>query len=357
MIEFALLAEDKQVVAYRPRLNKVIRSVEATILFQQIFHYWYYQGEGMEPFYKFIAPCGHSDYREGDSWTERLAMTRYSIEKALDIIATKITQGVSKNEAFEQTDIKHLVIWWTDSSKKSWFCINPKAAGNLLIKAYPEKINKFVAIRDVHDSLGNSDGHDYLSNSEGQNCLGNSEGHDYIYTENTTENTTENSNNEIITEPKVPELSDHPVVTKKGRRVRFIEGGYVDRKFGEEARAAFDDWMVVTERTGRRIEFGGKRRDNILARLKGGATLDDIKLAVRGILHDKFHMGWNSTKSVIDDLKYICEEPSTLEKFRDLAIQKGIKPDAELRKSNFVRGNVSAAKKSDSGPPVGTRRI
>lgn len=74
-----IIAEDKSLITYRPSLNKLTGSITATILLQQILYWWKAsQGE----FYKFKEPCKHKDYKEGDSWTEELGMTKYEFDSA-----------------------------------------------------------------------------------------------------------------------------------------------------------------------------------------------------------------------------------------------------------------------------------
>ena len=65
-----MLAADSSVLLYRPELREAAGSVTATILLSQIAYWWKVsKGE----FYKFKAPCSHSKYIKGDSWTEELA--------------------------------------------------------------------------------------------------------------------------------------------------------------------------------------------------------------------------------------------------------------------------------------------
>ena len=51
----ALLADDKEVIAYRPRLQKITLTITATILLQQILHRA--KNNRWKPFYKFSSPC------------------------------------------------------------------------------------------------------------------------------------------------------------------------------------------------------------------------------------------------------------------------------------------------------------
>jgi hypothetical protein len=75
-----IIAEDKSLITYRPKLNKLTGSIIATILLQQILFRW--KLNGAKEFYKFKAPCKHPNYKENDSWTEELGMTIYEFDSA-----------------------------------------------------------------------------------------------------------------------------------------------------------------------------------------------------------------------------------------------------------------------------------
>ena len=113
-----LLANDKSLVTYRPRLNKITGSVTATILLLQILYWWTKQRR--KKFYKFMSPCQHSLYRIGDSWEEELGFTRRELTTALKKLGTKLTKGTSKTEALKDK----LIIYWTDSNRMTWFEVN-----------------------------------------------------------------------------------------------------------------------------------------------------------------------------------------------------------------------------------------
>jgi hypothetical protein len=50
-----LMAENKEMIAYRPKLNRITGSVLASVLLQQANYRFVNTGE--QPFYKFRAPC------------------------------------------------------------------------------------------------------------------------------------------------------------------------------------------------------------------------------------------------------------------------------------------------------------
>src|SRR5512139_3732000 len=116
-----LMAEDKEMIAYRPKLNRITGSVLASVLLQQANHRFVNNGE--QPFYKFRAPCQHALYRPGDSWIEELGFSGDEFDAALKRIGTKIVAGTSKAEALQKTDRTGLVLYWTDSNRVTWYSV------------------------------------------------------------------------------------------------------------------------------------------------------------------------------------------------------------------------------------------
>lgn len=113
-----MLAGEYRAISYRPELVDIAGSVTGAILLQQIT-YWAARSK-WRAFFKFRAPCAHEDFRKGDSWTEELAFSGHEFDSALRKIATKVTKGRSKNGAMEYA----LVVYWTDSSRRTWFLLN-----------------------------------------------------------------------------------------------------------------------------------------------------------------------------------------------------------------------------------------
>ncbi len=113
-----MLAGQYRAISYRPELVEIAGSVTSAILLQQIT-YWASRS-GWQAFFKFRSKCAHDDYRLGDSWTEELAFSGHEFDAALRKIATKVTTGKSKTDALQYA----LVVYWTDSSRKTFYLLN-----------------------------------------------------------------------------------------------------------------------------------------------------------------------------------------------------------------------------------------
>lgn len=152
----SILAEDRQFILYRPRFAALTGDPLAAILLQQMIHFW--KTCGREPFYKFRDACKHERYRAGDSWCEELEWPRYAFDKALKIIATKVVKGVSKDELLAsdipireeqegiasycrrfESALRKVVIYWTDSSRVTWYQVNETLLGKFVGRIYLDK--------------------------------------------------------------------------------------------------------------------------------------------------------------------------------------------------------------------------
>lgn len=178
-----IFAEDRSVITYRPRWNQLTGSLTATILLQQMLYWWYKSGR--KPFYKFFAPCKHRAYREGDSWQEELGFTKHELETAIKKIAKKVTTGVSKTEALKN----HLVIYWTDRNRMTWYQVNEEFLRQKLVALYSA---------ENADFLYNAGNRNYIEKDEKRNYQDNPGNLNYqessISGNTCTETTTETNN-------------------------------------------------------------------------------------------------------------------------------------------------------------------
>lgn len=87
-------------ICYYPELVQRVGSINAALMMAQL-EFWFKVTEG-RPFYKFLEPCGHELYKEGDSWAEELGMTSSEIRSAFKRIGTIYK---SKRAFMESQDI------------------------------------------------------------------------------------------------------------------------------------------------------------------------------------------------------------------------------------------------------------
>jgi len=90
-----LLAFSQRRIPYLPELKSYCGSVCSSIIMQQL-EYWF--ANQLDGFYKFLSPCQHVKYREGDSWTEELNLSIYEFRGGFDRIGVRYK---SKNTFLE----------------------------------------------------------------------------------------------------------------------------------------------------------------------------------------------------------------------------------------------------------------
>lgn len=73
-------------ICYYPELVQITGSINAALMMAQL-EFWF-KVTGNKPFYKFLEPCGHELYKEGDSWAEELGMTGSEVRTAFKRIGT-----------------------------------------------------------------------------------------------------------------------------------------------------------------------------------------------------------------------------------------------------------------------------
>lgn len=212
------VAEVHKVILYRPEFNQVTGSVTASILFNQVI-FWASQSKG-EPFYKFLQPCGHDLYREGDSWCEELGFSYKELSGAIAKIGTKITKGISKADVIKGEGSQSLVIYWTDASRVTWWQLNVDLAEGMLAELYQPN-------RQKGNYLNKSQNENYLGNRQKGNYLQNAKkGITYSYTENTTEKTFREKGDDDQISFRVPTLpTESLIVVQKEDQPPAIAGG------------------------------------------------------------------------------------------------------------------------------------
>lgn len=106
-----VLNGDKKSITYRPELNKLTKSVTATILLQHLLYLWFQNNA--KAFYKYKTP---NDKSNGKSLCEELGFSRREFDTAL----SKISQKVDRLNVITNSFVKHS----TDFTRKTWYFIN-----------------------------------------------------------------------------------------------------------------------------------------------------------------------------------------------------------------------------------------
>lgn len=89
------LAFTQRKIPYIPELKDICGSITASILMQQL-EYWF--SGHVDGFYKFLMPCEHERYIEGDSWTEELNYSKTEFKTAFGKIGVPYRSKKQFNE-------------------------------------------------------------------------------------------------------------------------------------------------------------------------------------------------------------------------------------------------------------------
>lgn len=226
-----IIADDRELITYRPNLNKITGGVCGTILLQQILHRW--KNNGRKPFYKFSAPCTHSDYREGDSWQEELGFSRSEFENARAGIASKSKKG-------ETLDKTTPVIFWTDTYRRTWYNVNEQRLNEMLLMLYP--------------ALPNVENEHYLMPKSDNTYCGNSA---IDSTETFKENTNTTASETIVSPDESEEVEKSPKKSKPQK-----EPAENKSEMSEAAQEYFKQWRRKRWKSPAERElFEGTERD------------------------------------------------------------------------------------------------
>lgn len=116
----------------------------------------------------------------------------------------------------------------------------------------------------------------------------------------------------------------------------------------------FEFWLTTFSKMGSaKLTVG--RKKNILARIKEGYSLDDMKLAITGCSKSEYHMGQNDNGKIYDSLELILRNGEKLENFiacNTKVIQK-VNPNA-ANQSNNQQGNSTRRRVRESST---TKRV
>lgn len=128
------------VIAYNSSLSGLVGGINAAVMMSQL-EYWFKVMKG-KVFYKFLAPCEHEHYKEGDSWIEELGISiseaRYAFRKIGVVYKSKRAFMESKDK-FQG---KLYASYYDRIRKKTYYYRNDEAVKGLLEQAQSGKSNQ-----------------------------------------------------------------------------------------------------------------------------------------------------------------------------------------------------------------------
>ena len=135
-------------ICYYPELVTVTESTNAALMMSQL-EFWFKAREG-KSFYKFLEPCEHERYKEGDSWQEELGMSSSEIRSAFKKIGIAYKSKKAFNEAEDIFQGKYYASYYDRIRKITYYFRNTSKV-NKVFEALEGEHNKtsFIADEEV----------------------------------------------------------------------------------------------------------------------------------------------------------------------------------------------------------------
>jgi len=176
----SFLAEDGEVLIYRPRLRRLTGSVTSAIFLGRVV-FWRYKMK--RPFYKFREPPGkgHPAYKEGDSWAEELGFGTRELRSAIMATSGIVRHAHPRPDTF---------LWrWTTRDRLTFWDVNVAVLAKALEAVYfpngqndhyqkdeptvtkwanrpPERISTTIRTNSTHRPVAAGDGKTRPAHSE-----------------------------------------------------------------------------------------------------------------------------------------------------------------------------------------------
>ena len=190
MINF--LAITRNCIPYIRELRAIAGSATATILMQQL-DFWF--NTSPEGFYKFLAPCEHACYREGDSWVEELGFSKAEFRVAFDKIGVRYTSKTQFLSSFNRGS--HFV---GDDGEEKFYCSYHDKIKNttFYLRNHQKTDQALTSLLGLQTPINSRDSQTEFTEVNKLNLRKSTnltyvskETESLLYTENTTETTTE----------------------------------------------------------------------------------------------------------------------------------------------------------------------
>ena len=112
-------------IKYYPHIYNKTGSKQTSFLLSQL-EYWF--SKFKNGFYKFLEPSNQKTYKEGDSWSEELGISRKTFTKAFDEIGIRYKSKTAFNEANDKFQGKSYASYYNRQTKQTIFLRNNEVA-------------------------------------------------------------------------------------------------------------------------------------------------------------------------------------------------------------------------------------
>lgn len=116
-------------IKFDPRINQLTGCQRATLILSSL-EYWFTKKH--DGFYKFMEPCSHKLYREGDSFVECLGVSRKSFWRSFKSIGIKYNSRTDFEDSTDKFQGKMYASYYDRYSNRIFFIRNHEIVDNLL---------------------------------------------------------------------------------------------------------------------------------------------------------------------------------------------------------------------------------
>ena len=116
-------------IKFDPRINQLTGCQKATLILSSL-EYWFTKKP--DGFYKFMEPCPHRLYKQGDSWEEELGFERRSFVRAFKNIGIKYGSRMEFDAALDKFQGKMYASYYDRHTNLTFFIRNHDLANELL---------------------------------------------------------------------------------------------------------------------------------------------------------------------------------------------------------------------------------
>lgn len=116
-------------IKFYPGLKTSLGCEKATLVLGRL-EYWFEKYKN--GFYKFVEPCGHPLYREGDSWEEEMGFSRKIFAKAFDLVGVRYKSKSAFRNAKDKFQGKLYASYHDRKTNQTYFVRNHKFASEFI---------------------------------------------------------------------------------------------------------------------------------------------------------------------------------------------------------------------------------
>lgn len=143
--------ENPYYIKFYPKLKLSIGSEKAALILGRL-EYWFQNNKYVNGFYKFIEPCNHPLYREGDSWAEEIGFSRKIFSKSFDLIGVRYKSKSAFLKSSDRFQGKPYASYHNRKTNQTYFVRNNECASELIKNLFKRK-NPSTPILSKNSSL------------------------------------------------------------------------------------------------------------------------------------------------------------------------------------------------------------